>query len=75
MDGSPQITSRGTMAPVLLTDLPTDAVGLVLCKLTLAHEIAAVAPTCHALDLAAPPALKARPFSGKVVTLTGHTTR
>ena len=53
----------------LLTDLPTDALGLVLCKLTLAHEIAAVAPTCHVVSDAVGNAFKVRPFSREVVTL------
>ena len=56
-----------------LIALPTDALGLILYRLTLAHDIAAVAPTCHALSDAAKLALKLRPFSGKVVTLAGHT--
>ena len=54
-----------------LIELPPDALGLVLYQLTLAHDIAAVAPTCHALCDAAKLALKARPFSGEVVTLSG----
>ena len=54
-----------------LIDLPTDALGLVLYQLTLAHDIAAVAPTCHALCDAAKLARKLRPFSGEVVTLGG----
>ena len=45
----------------------------MLYQLTLAHDIAAVAPTCHALCDAAKIALKLRPFSGEVVTLGGHT--
>ena len=53
--------------------LPADALGLVLYQLTLAHDIASVAPTCRALDAAAKLALKLRPFSGEVVTLAGHT--
>ena len=53
--------------------LPADVLGLVLYQLRLAHDIAAVAPTCHALDDAAKLALKLRPFSGEVVTLAGHT--
>jgi WD40 repeat protein len=57
----------------LLLELPADALGLVLYQLPLAHDIAAVAPTCHALDDAAKLAIKARPFSGEVVTLAGHT--
>ena len=52
--------------------LPTDALGLVLFQLTLAHDIAAVAPTCHALCDAAKLAAKARPFSGEVVVLAGE---
>ena len=51
--------------------LPADALGLVLYQLPLAHDIAAVAPTCHALCDAAKIASKARPFSSKVVTLLG----
>ena len=53
-------------------ELPADVLGLVLYQLALAHEIAAVAPTCHALCAAAKLALKARRFSGEVVTLAGH---
>ena len=52
--------------------LPADALGLVLYQLPLAHDIAAVAPTCHVLCDAAKLAMKARPFSGEVVTLAGH---
>ena len=37
--------------------LPADALGLVLYQLTLAHDIAAVAPTCHVLCDAAKIAL------------------
>ncbi len=51
--------------------LPADALGLVLYQLPLAHDIAAVAPTCHALDNAVKLAMKLRPFSGEVVTLGG----
>ena len=54
-----------------ITDVPTDALGLVLSKLTLVHEIAAVAPTCRALKLAVLIALKARPFSRKAIKLRG----
>jgi WD40 repeat protein len=56
-----------------LIDLPLDALGLVLYQLPLAHDIAAVAPTCHALCDAAKLASKLRPFSGEVLTLAGHT--
>ena len=52
--------------------LPADALGLVLYQLPLAHDIAAVAPTCHVLCDAAKLARKLRPFSGEVVTLAGH---
>ena len=55
-----------------LIELPADALGLVLYQLTLAHDIAAVAPTCHVLCDAAKLAQKARPFSGEVVTLVGQ---
>jgi WD40 repeat protein len=41
----------------------------ILYQLTRAHDIAAVAPTCHALCDAAKLAMKARPFSGEVVTI------
>ena len=63
------------MPQLLLTDVPADALGLVLCKLTLAHEIAAVAPTCKVVSVAVRNALKVRPFSGEIVTLAGHGTR
>jgi WD40 repeat protein len=53
--------------------LPADALSLVLYQLPLAHDIAAVAPTCHVLCDAAKLARKLRPFSGEVVTLIGHT--
>ena len=53
--------------------LPADALGLVLYQLTLAHDIASVAPTCRALHDAVKIAMKLRPFSGKLVTLAGHT--
>ena len=51
--------------------LPADALGLVLYQLPLAHDIAAVAPTCHALCDAAKLARKLRPFSPEVVMLNG----
>ena len=41
--------ARRTAAERQLLDLPADALSLVLYQLTLAHDIAAVAPTCHAL--------------------------
>ena len=55
-----------------LIKLPADVLGLVLYQLRLAHDIAAVAPTCHVLCDAAKLALKARPFSSEVLTLAGH---
>ena len=69
---SPLAVVRRT-ARCLTEVLPADALGLVLYQLPLAHDIAAVAPTCHALCDAAKLALKLRPFSGEVVTLAGHT--
>ena len=62
-------------APKQLTDLPTDAIGLILTRLTLAHDIAAVAPTCHALSVAVGHAFAVRPFSGEVVTCYGRAER
>ena len=55
-----------------LIELPADVLGLVLYQLTLAHDIAAVAPTCHVFCDAAKLALKLRPFSRAVVTLDAH---
>ena len=63
--------ARRLAAAQRLLELPTDVLGLVLYQLTLAHDIAAVAPTCHALDDAAKLARKLRPYSGEVVTLGG----
>jgi WD40 repeat protein len=57
----------------LVTELPTDALSSVLNRLTIAHEIAAVAPTCRAFNLAVRHAIAARRFTGEVVTLAGHT--
>ena len=54
-------------ASQLIIELPTDALGLVLYQLPLAHDIAAVAPTCHQFCDAAKLAQKLRPFSGEVV--------
>ena len=55
-----------------LIELPADVLSLVLYQLPLAHDIAAVAPTSHAVADAAKLALKLRPFSGKLVKLAGH---
>ena len=52
-----------------LTDLPTDALGQVLYRLPIAHDIALVKSTCRQLHDAAKHAMALRPFSGKVVTL------
>ena len=68
---APRAAARAA-ARCLTEVLPTDALGLVLYQLTLAHDIAAVAPTCHALCDAAKLAMKLRPFSSEVVTLGEH---
>ena len=52
-------------------ELPADVLGLVLYQLPLAHDIALVGLTCRALCDAAKLALKARPYSGEVVTRAG----
>ena len=57
-----------------ITDL-TDELSHVLYRLTLAHDIAFLAPVCRAFRDAVRNALKARPFTGSVVTLAGHTGR
>ena len=57
----------------LLCRLLPDLQASILYQLTTAHDIAAVAPTCHALCDAAKIAFKARPFTGVVVKLAGHT--
>ena len=64
--------SAAALGQRYLLELPADVLGLVLYQLTLAHDIAAVAPTCHVLCDAAKLAMKLRPFSGEVVTLAGH---
>ena len=56
-----------------LLELPADVLGLVLYQLPLAHDIALAGLTCRQLCDAAKLALKLRPFTGKVVTLAGHT--
>ena len=66
------VPRSASATPLQLLGLPRDALGLVLYKLTLAHDIAAVAPTCRQLCDAAKIALKLRPFSGEVVTLAEH---
>ena len=58
--------------PRLLTDLPADVVQHILVRIQLAHHIARAAPTCHVVSVAARDAIKARLFSGEVVTLARH---
>jgi WD40 repeat protein len=65
---APRAAARAA-ARCLTEVLPADALGLVLYQLPLAHDIAAVAPTCHLLCDAAKLARKLRPFSNEVVTL------
>ena len=60
------------MPPKLLADLPADVVQHILGRLTLAHHIARIAPTCKVVSVAARNAMKVRKFSGEVVTLVGH---
>ena len=52
---------------------PAELLQKIVYYLTLAHEIAGMAPTCRQLCDAAKLARKLRPFSGEVVTLAGHT--
>ena len=59
----------------LVTELTSDALSSVLNRLTIAHEIAAVAPTCRAFNLAVRHAIAARRFTGEVVTLAGSEQR
>jgi WD40 repeat protein len=54
---------------IRLVDLPPDVLAHVLYCLPLAHDIARAATTCRVLRDAARVALKARPYSGEVVTL------
>ena len=61
------------MPPLLLTDLPGDALQHIVVRLTLAHHIARAAPTCHVVSVAARNAIRVRQFSSEVVTLAGHT--
>ena len=55
------------MPPKLLTDLPADVVQHILVRLTLAHHIARIAPTCKVVSVAARNAIKVRQFSSEVV--------
>ena len=69
---NPRGAGAARAARCLTEVLPADVLGLVLYQLTLAHDIAAAAPTCHLLCDAAKLALKLRPFSGEVVTLAAR---
>ena len=72
--GAMPATRAARRAARCLTEvLPADVLGLVLYQLTLAHDIAAVAPTCHVLCDAAKLAMKLRPFTSEVVTLARRT--
>jgi WD40 repeat protein len=64
--------ARRAAAARQILELPADVLSLVLYQLTLAHDIAAVAPTCRVVCDAVKLAMKARPFSSEVVTLAGH---
>ena len=64
--------ARRAAAERQFLELPADVLVLVLYQLPLAHDIALAGLTCRALCDAAKLALKARPFSGEVVTLAGH---
>ena len=68
-----ELTAKKKAAAEDLIELPADVLEHILFQLPLAHDIAAVAPTCCVLCDAAKLALKLRPFSGEVVTLNGHT--
>ena len=53
----------------LLLDLPAELLQKIVYYLTLAHEIAGMAPTCRQLCAAAKLVFKARPFTLDVMTL------
>ena len=57
------------MPQKLLTDLPADVVQHIVVRLTLAHHIARLAPTCKVVSVAVRNAIKVRQFSSEVVTL------
>ena len=57
-----------------LIDLPRDALGHVLCRLLLAHDIAYTATTCRSFaDAVRASALKLRPFPRDIVILNCNT--
>ena len=58
-----------------VTDLPREVLALILCHLTLAHDIAKVAPTSRGLRDAVRHAFVARPYSGEVITIHSSTRR
>ena len=57
----------------MLTDLPAELLQHIAVRIQLAHHIARAAPTCTVVSVAARNAIRARQFSGEVVTLAGHT--
>ena len=59
-------------AVVIITDMTMDALSLVLVRLPLAHDIAAVASVCWAFLDAVRHALMLRPYSSHVIRLTRH---
>ena len=56
-----------------LPELPADVWQQIVVRLTLAHHIARIAPTCKVVSVAARNAIRVRQFSSEVVTLAGHT--
>ena len=65
--------ARARAAPLRLTDLPADALASVLYRLPTAFEIGGAASVSCAFRDASQLVLKARPYSGEVVTLAGTT--
>ena len=61
-------TELGKRQKARITDLPREVLALILCHLTLAHDIAKVAPTSRGLRDAVRHAFVARPFSRAVST-------
>ena len=62
-----------TRAARELPELPADVWQHIVVRLTLAHHIARIAPTCKVVSVAARNAIRVRQFSSEVVTLAGHT--
>ena len=63
---------RGAAESGLLV-LPPDVLSHIVYFLQFAHDIARIAPTCHVVSVAVRDAFKARPHTGGVLTLRGHT--